>query len=150
MPPNLAVDLKREFMFSVVLGDAAAVLQELLSLESHPTFKCIVPPGVKHEISDVTGQFLGLGFSGCYVQLQDDPDVLADVGVVTVMTRGEPPHASFAGGRSKKCKALVAALAIAVARLVGSPIRDGSGHWMPRDEFSAEELRDAMLQEPLS
>src|SRR6266436_7366735 len=111
MPPNLSVGLKREFKLSVVLRDAAVLLQELLNLESTPSFKCIVPPGVKTEVPDITGQFLGLGFSGVYVQLEDDSEVLADIGVVNMMTQGRPPDAYFAGGRSPKGKALVAALA---------------------------------------
>jgi len=47
-------------------------------------------------------------------------------------------------------KAVVAAFAIAVAKLVGSPIEDGSGHWMPQHEFSPEELMAAMMASTLS
>jgi len=133
-------------MLSVVLRDAEVILQELLNLKSAPRFDCVVPPGVKIEVPDITSQFLGLGFPGAYIQLEDDSEVLAHIGVVTVRTQGSLPHAYFAGGRSTKGKALVAALAIAVANLVGSPIEDVSGHWMPREEFTPEELRVAMMQ----
>ena len=146
MPPSLSVDLKREFRLSIVLEDAAALLRDLWNLKSKPSFKLIMPPGFKGEVPDIAGQILGLGFRGVYVQLEDDSEVLVGIGVINTMTHGRPPLAYFAGGRSTKVKALVAALAIAVARLVGSSIEDGSGHWMPREEFAPEELRLALMQ----
>ncbi len=144
MPPSLSVDLKREFMFSVVLREATAVLQSILGIEFVPRLTCTLPPGVKREVRDIEGQFLGLGFSGAYVSLEHDPEVLVGVGVISVRTQGRPPLVYFAGGRTRNSKALVAALAIAVARLVDGPIEDGSGHWMPQDEFSPGELIAAM------
>ena len=148
VPPDLSVGLKREFSLSTVLKDAAIVLQALLDLKSTPRLKCTVPPGVKQKITDITGEFLGLGFPGVYVQLEDDPDVLAGIGVITTMTPNTSPLAYFSGGRSVEGKALVAALAIAVARLVGSPIEDSSGHWMPNEEFTPEELKAAISNLP--
>ena len=148
MPPDLFVGLKREFGLSVVLKDAAVVLRDLLDLRSTPRLKCTVPPGVKQKVTDFAGEFLGLGFPGVYVQLEDDPEVLADIGVITTMTPDTPPFACFSGGRSVEGKALVAALAIAVAKLVGSTIEDSSSHWMPKEEFTPEELRLAISNLP--
>jgi hypothetical protein len=135
-------------MLSVVLKDAAVLLQTILRTETLPKFICSVPPGVKKKVPDIEAQFLGLGFSSVYVRLEHEEGVLADIGVTYSWTQGEPPHEYFTGGRSTK--ALIAAFAIAVAKLVDSPIEDGSGHWMPQEEFSPEELMVAMTSSALS
>jgi len=155
MPPNLSVPLRREFALSVILKDAATVLQTILNMPSPPRFTLTIPPGVKGEVKDPTGQMLGEGFSGVYVGLDDpkgiyvapeDGDVQADIGVIVLRRRTpeEGPWVYFAGGRSKTSKALIAALAIAVAERVGSDIADYSGHWMPQDMFTANDLLHAM------
>lgn len=131
-------------MLSVILEDAAVLLQTILRTEARAEFICVVPPGVREEVPDIESQFLGLGFPGVYIGLESEDGVLVHVGVVSMMTEREPPHAYFGGGRSPVSKAVVACFAIAVARLVNSPIQDGSGHWMPRGEFSPEELMAAM------
>lgn len=148
LPPSLSVDLKREFMLSVVLRSTELVLQEILKTETLPKIYCTIAPGVKREVPDIEGQFFGLGFSGVYAHLENDLETLVQVGVITTHQQGRPPHAYFAGGRTKISKALVAALAIAVARLVQSPIVDGSGHWMQQEECSSEELMIAMTSLP--
>jgi hypothetical protein len=144
MPPSLSVTLKREFALSVVLERSAIILQTILRSACKPRFMLSVPPGANQEAPEIQSQFLGLGFPGLYVGLEDEYGVLVHVGVFSAMRAGEPIHAYFAGGRSSTSKAAVAAFAIAVARLVDSPIEDGSGHWMPKDTFSADELLLAM------
>lgn len=145
MPPSLSVELKREFMFSVVLKEAAVVLQLMLKTDFVPKLACRIPPGVRREVPDIESEFLGLGFPGAYVSLPGEAGVHASVGVITsVRPYGHVPHAYFAGGRTQDSKAVVASFAIAVSRLVDSPIVDGSGHWMPQDEFTADDLMAAM------
>jgi hypothetical protein len=139
MPPSLCVPLKREFALSVVLENAAPLLQTILSLPTVPTFALTIPPGVANQTIGIPEQVLGAGFSGRYIGFEHG-EVLAEIGVINRNRPGEPVAAYFSGGRSKTSKALVAALAIATARLVGSHISDYSGHWMKCDDFSADDL----------
>jgi len=148
LPPSLSVDLQREFMLSVILRSAELVLQEILKTETLLKIYCTIPPGVKREVPDIEGQFLGLGFSGVYIHLENDLETLVQVGVITTHQQGRPPHTYFTGGRTRISKALVAALAIAVAGLVQSPIVDGSGHWMQQEECSPTELMIVMTNLP--
>jgi hypothetical protein len=131
-------------LFSIILRKSEETLGKILG---KPVLRmsCVLPPGVKKHVPDIEGQFLGAGFSGVYVSIPDLPESLVDIGYCEAWFAKQLPWAYFAGGRSRNTKLLTASLAIAVAELVGSSIEDDH-HWIKKDEYSPDELLEAMIE----
>jgi hypothetical protein len=131
-------------LFSVILRKSEETLGKILG-KSVSRISCVLPPGVKKQVPDIEGQFLGAGFSGVYVSIADFPESLVDVGYCDASFAHEPPWAYFGGGRSRDTKLFTASLAIATAELVGSPIEDSGHRWIKKDEYDPSELFAAMI-----
>ncbi len=145
MPPSLSVRIPREFFFSVILRKSEEALGRILG-KPVSRISCVLPPGVKKDVTDIEGQFLGAGFSGAYVSISDFPDSICHVGYVEMAAYRGRPFAYFSGGRSRNTKLLTASLAIAVAELLESPIEDSGHHWIKKDEYDPGELLAAMTE----
>ena len=145
MPPRLSVRIPREFFFSVILRKSEETLGKILG-KPVSKFSCVLPPGVKRDVTDIEGQFLGAGFSGAYVSLTDFPESLCHVGYCDASFAHEIPWVSLSGGRSRNTKLFTASLAISVAEIVGSPIEDSGHHWIKKDEYDPGELLAAMIE----
>jgi hypothetical protein len=145
LPPRLSVRIHREFFFSVILRKSEETLGRILG-KPVSKISCVLPPGVKRDVTDIEGQFLGAGFSGAYVSIGDFPESLCDVGYCDASFAHEIPWVSLSGGRSRNTKLFTASLAISVAEIVGSPIEDSGHHWIKKDEYDPGELLTAMIE----
>jgi hypothetical protein len=145
LPPSLSVRIPREFFFSVILRKSEETLGRLVG-KPVSKLSCVLPPGVKKDVTDIEGQFLGAGFSGAHVSTADFRESLCHVGYVEMAAYRGRPFAYFSGGRSRTTKLLTASLAIAVAELVESPIEDSGHHWIKKDEYNPDELLAAMIE----
>ena len=144
MPPSLSVRIHREFFFSIILRKSEETLGKILG-KPVSRMSCALPPGVKKQVLDMEGQFLGAGFSGAYVSIADFPESLCHVGYCDASFAHEVPWAYLSGGRSRNTKLFTASLAIAIAEIVGSPIEDSGHHWIKKDEYDPGELLAAMI-----
>jgi len=145
MAASLLVRVRRAVLFSAVLERTSAMLSQIMNLEPVPKLVYELPRAKEGLSSE--SQIIDVNFPAAYIRFQGIDGSLVNFHAFSSPVPGESARlllACEASGRGPESEVLVGALAAAAGSLANGSIDDGGHHWLDRDEYSSEELIEAL------